>query len=67
MVDIILHATKSFNQKFLIVLIGTIVNWQKEIFSGAIKKNIELWHGTDDKTYLPLLRKWVKSFSSYCS
>lgn len=25
----------------------------------AIKKNIELWHGTDDKTYLPLLRKHI--------
>ena len=27
--------------------------------SGAIKKNIELRHHTDDETYLPLLRKWV--------
>lgn len=27
--------------------------------SGAIKKNVELTHHTDDKTYLPLLRKCV--------
>lgn len=29
----------------------------KSFFTGAIKKNLELRHHTDDETYIPLLKK----------